>query len=384
MIRATGKGGLAMGTAASNGLAELLRGIDRPIVLLAQGVDPFDRGPREGYRQRVSTMDARLAGRPRIYLTTPRPRGAPMLRRLGPQCYEIAMNGEADVEGQEMARAVIGNARAIYCHSIYPLQAGFLRRMVAKRACPLLLDLHGIVPEEAKVQGAPEVERLESLEEWAMLAADILVHVTRQMQQHFARKYAWAGGKHIVCPIFSSARAEATRPRRNRIVYAGGAQQWQLVDRMVALAAAGLRTYDFAFLSPEANVFEARLAQKGVAPDGDRLIVRAARPAEVMDMYIQSRFGLLCRDDSLVNRVACPTKLIEYLTSGLVPLLSNPQIGDFPELGMRHWPVQAILDGAPPPDHELDRIIAHNQAATTALGELSATGVTEILAALDA
>ena len=46
--------------------------------------------------------------------------------------------------------------------------------------------------------------------------------------------------------------------------------------------------------------------------------------------------GFVLRDDVLVNRVACPTKLLEYIQYGVLPIVLSDAIGDFKELGYKY------------------------------------------------
>lgn len=57
------------------------------------------------------------------------------------------------------------------------------------------------------------------------------------------------------------------------------------------------------------------------------------------------------RDPVLLNQVACPTKLVEYLYWGVVPIVSTPSIGDFAELGFAYvllddFCVRRLSDGS--------------------------------------
>ena len=60
--------------------------------------------------------------------------------------------------------------------------------------------------------------------------------------------------------------------------------------------------------------------------------------------YQESHYGFILREDIVVNHVACPTKLIEYLAMGVIPIVDCEKIGDFSEMGMRYVYLNDLLD----------------------------------------
>jgi hypothetical protein len=69
--------------------------------------------------------------------------------------------------------------------------------------------------------------------------------------------------------------------------------------------------------------------------------------------YAKAQFGFLLRSPDLVNRVACPTKLAEYLEHGIIPILLQPEIGDLLHLGIRHVLLEDFLADRVPGDREI-------------------------------
>jgi hypothetical protein len=43
----------------------------------------------------------------------------------------------------------------------------------------------------------------------------------------------------------------------------------------------------------------------------------------------------MLRNPDVVNQVACPTKLVEYLAMGVIPIVNTTKIGDFDALGLQ-------------------------------------------------
>ena len=61
--------------------------------------------------------------------------------------------------------------------------------------------------------------------------------------------------------------------------------------------------------------------------------------------YQKYDFGLVLRDDTTVNRVACPTKLYEYMSIGLIPIVRTPALGDFLELNYAYITEDEFREG---------------------------------------
>ena len=79
-----------------------------------------------------------------------------------------------------------------------------------------------------------------------------------------------------------------------------------------------------------------------------------------MEEYPRCSYGFVLRDDIAVNNVACPTKLIEYLQYGIVPILHTERIGDFAALGMQYVPDTVLLDGRLPAEEQRAAMAQNN------------------------
>jgi len=355
-------------------LESALEDIAPPIVVFAGKVDPFN--PRaDGYDIRVAAVDGWLREWPRVYVRMgPRGSSGISLRSLGPHCYELKIG----VEVPAAVRRLIQRASGVYCHSIHCLKDPTARRLVSMRLSRLVLDLHGAVPEEAS---AADADLFGYLESWAVQEADVLICVSRHMQRHIAAKYSWLQGNYLICPIFESNRRELPPPdaRDDTVVYAGGTQPWQQVDRIIAHVSRGLDHYNAVILSRQPEIFIDGFARLGRAADASRLAIRSALPREVWSVYVRSRYGILCREANVVNRVACPTKLVEYLGAGLLPLMGTPEVGDFVDLGMAFAPIEALDAGRLPEGSDLAAMVTHNFDVLIELMAIADAGIRSVV-----
>lgn len=113
------------------------------------------------------------------------------------------------------------------------------------------------------------------------------------------------------------------------LVYAGAlGPAWHGASDFMRLVSHALRADDrraFLCVTPDA-AYAATLAAANAVPD-ERCLITSASHGGVPGLMMAADIGLLVRPVSPVNAVACPTKLAEYLVSGLV-LLYSPGIGD--------------------------------------------------------
>jgi len=113
------------------------------------------------------------------------------------------------------------------------------------------------------------------------------------------------------------------------LVYAGAlAPAWHGASDFMRLVSHLLRAderHAFLCVTPDAEYADKLAATADVPNERCRII--SASHGGVPGLMMAADIGLLVRPSSPVNDVACPTKLAEYLVSGLV-LLYSPGIGD--------------------------------------------------------
>ena len=73
---------------------------------------------------------------------------------------------------------------------------------------------------------------------------------------------------------------------------------------------------------------------------------------ELRGAYEQAQYGFVLRDNIIVNNVACPTKLIDYIKYDIIPILKSPHIGDFDRYGLQYLSIEDFLVNKFPTDEE--------------------------------
>lgn len=104
------------------------------------------------------------------------------------------------------------------------------------------------------------------------------------------------------------------------------------------------------------------------------------RKADLPAAYGTADFGLILRDESSVNQVSCPTKLVEYLLFGLVPVVRSPHMGDFHRLGFAYVTEEEFRDGFIPDSVSRDWMTEQSLHVVSQLVEQFHAGIRELRA----
>ncbi|DAB11228.1 TPA: hypothetical protein CPT98_01885 [Candidatus Gastranaerophilales bacterium HUM_19] len=89
------------------------------------------------------------------------------------------------------------------------------------------------------------------------------------------------------------------------------------------------------------------------------------------------------RDDIIVNRVACPTKIIDYLEYGIIPIISCPEIGDFNKMGYSYIHYEKLIEGKIFDNNELEKMRKNNTKIIERLRNIQQDGKEKLLKLLE-
>jgi hypothetical protein len=342
-------------------------------MILVVGQYPDERNSRDGMVQRIAAIDRLLEPHERVYVTLvhePFRDGGTALTQVAPGVRRAQLNW-FDADHVERFAALAREARAVVVHSIHWAQ----HVLPLYRARPVLTDLHGVVPEEHAFVGAhAESEHFARVESFVLRHGWRHLVVSDAMGAHLRQKYPQLQPTLITLPVLSPAGAPTLEARRApglRVLYSGGTHAWQNIEPMLQAIARAPASVPVELLTPDVAGMSAAVARHGLQA---RVAVRSVPPEQMPAEYARAHLGFVLRDDNVVNRAACPTKLQEYLAHGVVPIVLSPHIGDFATLGYRTLALEAFVAGALPSWESWREMAQHNLGVMEALRVRAASG----------
>ena len=269
-------------------------------------------------------------------------------------------------------------AKFVYVHtsnnSLKTLPVYFIKKVIT--------DMHGIPPEEFKIcYKNDKASRFYGfLESFIIKKSYKIIAVTNAMKNHYYTKYKNIKAEILVIPIFdnseTSPHAQHKEGELYNIIYSGGVENWQNVDFMLEAISKIKDKFKFVILTGCEKEFKELLKQYELEEYINPIKVPKS---EVYNYYRDADFGFIPREDNIVNRVACPTKLIEYIMSGVIPLVLQPEIGDFNEFKYSYLTVENLLAGNIPSDDEINEMRNNNYTVIENMRKITTEGIKKLL-----
>lgn len=345
-------------------------------MILFFGPYPSPENERDGMIQRVRAIDSLVEDYSRKYISTSYRRN---WKKVSEKHGVVTVHRVNFFLHWFFIFKLILAAKCVYVHSVFNVVFALPAYLLRKK---IVTDVHGAVPEETHAQGKSVRALIRSLaERVASYRSTALVCVTQRMADHLARKYP-NSAPPLILPIFNTELArregESLDMPRNippTMIYAGGLQIWQNIEKMLEFAVIN-KKYKYLFLTPDSDSLRARALKYGDI-DADFF---SCPHSQVAEYYRAADFGFLLRDDNIINNVACPTKAIEYMAYGVIPVVLNMGIGDFEALGASFLLLSEM--GDPPDAAEVSAMRRKNFYCLERLVEQYHNGSAELMSLL--
>jgi glycosyltransferase involved in cell wall biosynthesis len=270
-----------------------------------------------------------------------------------------------------LVRLAVWRWKADVVHAQSHFAAGVASKALRKNPnTKLVFDVHGVDIEEALADGRLRERSMShqirlAMQREAIERADWMLTVSVELGKHLC---APLGRVRIVpcvssLPLPKKELEEVRCEARERLgianqpvtLYLGGASAWQRPGFLVECFHELLQLEPQAvmlIITHDSEEFAQLLSARGIADCNYR--IRSMPHNEVAGMASAADAGLLLRENTIVNRVASPTKFAEYLAVG-VPVLLTDALSDFASI------VKQL---------EVGRVVDSSAAAQTVAGEL--------------
>ena len=349
-------------------------------------VSPFYKDKKlDGYYKRIQQADEEILNDyKKIYLDhTELGNRKFTIQHYDEQHIVIKYNSfnDAHLEAIKMITQAI---RKIYIHSVHVLMPDIvdyrLLDILFNENNKTVLDLHGAVSEELKQFDTENRAKMaEFIEELAMSLSDKIVCMSQAMADYYNNKFGIPKDKLISLSIlpFKGDGPSLDKPKHDRpvAVYAGGVQKWQNIDLIKEAIKQNQDKFSFRIFTHNPQ----QLQQDWKDIQSDHLLIDSRSNEEIYKEYLDCDFGFLLRDDTIVNNVACPTKMMEYLRFGIVPILKSDHIGNFREYGLKYVSIEDFNRGIVPDAEERKKIALSNLKIMQKITDQSNQGLKEII-----
>lgn len=200
-----------------------------------------------------------------------------------------------------------------------------------------VLDIHGAAPEEEKEINNSDIVYWNEIEKESIINSKLLFVVNNAMIKHLEKKYnIKIYFKTLVVYVFSSLFRKSTEiqedEKRKNIVYSGGTQTWQNLDYVIDKIL-NKSIHDVYFFSHDVNIIKNKIKNKKIKIK-DEQIKTFVEQDELIKNYNLFKYGLILRNNNVINKVSSPTKLEDYITNKIVPIVFDNQdtLGDYENL----------------------------------------------------
>ncbi len=169
------------------------------------------------------------------------------------------------------------------------------------------------------------------LERFALKKSSYIFLVSNSMRLHFQRKYNYNKNNFIVMPCFNITKIDdlniPMHKNDHTFVYAGNMAEWQCIDKMLII----FKKYQDKV--PQATIKLYIKDKQGITEKLNKYNIKNysvdfVSVDQLKKELLKFKYGFIIREKNAVNYVSTPTKMNSYLSSYVIPILTDT-IGDF-------------------------------------------------------
>ncbi len=309
------------------------------------GEYPNEKNIKDGMIRRINQIDKELSLNKRVYLNIKF--GCNFKKKVNHFDNVIVYNINF-FKNFNIIRKILKDNRIVYIHSLLNFSRVFL---FLKKDNEIILDTHGAVVEEMNFHNKTiKGKILKYLEYYLFFLLKKVIFVNESMKEYYENKYPSLKKKEIlIYPIIEledcKTNEKIKKPEELKniskvnIIYSGNLQKWQNIDLMLKkLKEIENENYNYIFLTGQISEFRKKIEEYKI----QNYILKSVLPEELKNYYFYCDYGILLRDEHILNKVANPTKLSEYMEYGLIPIVKYEDIGDYLNLGYEYLKIDNL------------------------------------------
>jgi len=254
------------------------------------------------------------------------------------------------------------SADVIHCRG--PIAAAFAIRICKylKLEKPIIADMRGAIVEEIAQSGRKFAKMFskmaQKLERYVFAHADYFFFVSENMRKYYLKNYPEIKERNSVFPtivdescFYQSEDIRLQKRQELKIndekvyVYCGGVSYWQNVNKIIEkFHAAWLENKDIFLLLLVKDQGAIVQMMRELNITNSNILLRSLPYQEVGQYLNAADYGVIIRDDIIINHVASPTKINEYLACGLKIVDRLQEIGHGEDITFKKYHYTFLAD----------------------------------------
>ena len=203
-------------------------------------------------------------------------------------------------------------------------------RILIRKKVKFYIWFQGIYPEERQLYAKGKFDYIlcSFLEKIVLKKANKIFVVSEEMIKFYEKKYKIKiKEKSLIIPCYNDSLKKESFYKKNKyeiptFTYVGSLSKWQCFEKTVLLfKKINTLIPNAKFYVYTKNVDEARnvLNKNGVK----NFYVNCVKPEEINEKLSTIKYGFIIRENISINNVATPTKFANYLSAGVIPIISS-------------------------------------------------------------
>jgi len=248
---------------------------------------------------------------------------------------------------QRVTEKIIEDFRPTYIYSRSIASSQIARKLAKQCNAVAVLDMRAALSEEVKLRRKNALLRycyIRYVEKTELKKADKLVCVSQNLKAYIENISGRKKVSVIPCCFdkkkfrFDEVARQELRKllgfdgNQKVICYSGGLANWQRIDDIISLyekISKQTQGFKFLFLTQKRAQLQLKLDKSTLCRA--RYVIKSCEHDDVYRYLSAADAGIIMREDTIVNNVASPIKIAEYLACGL-PVILTRGIGDASDL----------------------------------------------------
>ena len=231
----------------------------------------------------------------------------------------------------------------IYTRSVFEFISIYFIKKIFFKKWNIIFDFRGMISEESYLRHKNKYKRymLRGLEFFAYKYADRIHTVSYSFKNYLIHGFGEKNIKVYPCAINTSLLKVKEDKKILNFIYLGSISSWQKFDETINL----YKYIEQQIGNTKLTVItrQKKEAEKIIYDYNLKNIeIKSLTHEKVLEDLKNYDFGFLLRDNITVNNVASPIKFLEYISNGIIPIMTKG-IGDYSDIA-RGFKIGVIVE----------------------------------------